>query len=464
MMAITLGAGEGQTAARPVGVCRENPIWFTDCRGKALYLAGSHTWACLQERGVAGQTQDFDYPGYLDFMRGHGQNFLRLWAWEHAQWMQFVGSDVPVRYEPLPWLRTGPGLAKDGKPKFDLTRFNDAYFRRLRERVVLAGDRGIYVAVMFFQGFSVEQKGTKGVDPTKGNPWDGHPFHAANNINGIDGDPNGDGEGLEVHTLAVPEITRLQEAYVRKVVDTLNDLDHIVWEIGNECHPGSVEWQYHMIRFVRDYEATLPKQHLVGITSAPIKNPELLASPADWISPLGKSYLDDPPAADGAKLILVDTDHIAPWGTDPKWVWKNLCRGNHFILMDGYRDFRMGSPDQPKPEFEAIRHAMGDAVRLANRMDLAAMKPHGALASSGYCLADLGQEYLVYLPDGGEVELDLSAATGALGGEWFDLRTRRPQAAQATGGARCRLTSPFSKDSVLWLRAVAPGNAQRNGQ
>jgi hypothetical protein len=95
------------------------------------------------------------------------------------------------------YLRTGPGEALDGRPKFDVTRFDEAYFGRLRERVEAAQQRGIYVMVMLFQGFSVEQKGTDGVDPTKGNPWDGHPFNRANNINGIDGDPNGDGEGEE---------------------------------------------------------------------------------------------------------------------------------------------------------------------------------------------------------------------------------------------------------------------------
>src|SRR5438477_10811085 len=33
-------------------------------------------------------------------------------------------------------------------------------------------------------------------------PWrlDGHPFNKSNNVNAVDGDPDGDGIGLEVHT------------------------------------------------------------------------------------------------------------------------------------------------------------------------------------------------------------------------------------------------------------------------
>jgi hypothetical protein len=39
-----------------------------------------------------------------------------------------------------PWSRTGPGKAKDGKPKFNLDSFDQTYFDRLRERVIAAGE------------------------------------------------------------------------------------------------------------------------------------------------------------------------------------------------------------------------------------------------------------------------------------------------------------------------------------
>jgi len=56
----------------------------------------------------------------------------------------------------------------------------------------------------------------------------------ANNINGVDGDPHSTDSGRAIHTLALPTVTALQEAYVRKVVDTVNDLDNVLYEIGNE--------------------------------------------------------------------------------------------------------------------------------------------------------------------------------------------------------------------------------------
>ncbi len=59
-------------------------------------------------------------------------------------------------------------------------------------------------------------------------------MNAANNINRIDGDPNGDGRGIEIQTLAIRDVNALQEAYVRKVLDTLGDLDNVLCEIVNE--------------------------------------------------------------------------------------------------------------------------------------------------------------------------------------------------------------------------------------
>lgn len=438
----------------PLRVHPDNPRYFTNGSGRAIWLTGSHTWATFQERGVAGETPDFDYDAWLDFMARNGHNFLRLWRWEHAQWMQFVPAETLIRYEPMAYERTGPGTALDGKPKLDLSKFNQTYFDRLRDRLVKAQKRGIYVSVMMFQGFSVEQKGTRGVDPKKGNAWMGHPFNKANNINGVDGDANGDNEGDETHTLKSPAITRLQEAYVRKVIDTLKDLDNVLWEISNESHTGSINWHKHMIRFIKDCEANKPAQHPVGMTSSPISNPPLFASGAEWISPNTKAYLNDPPPATGEKVIIVDTDHIAPWDSHPDWVWKNLLRGNHFILMDHYRDFRIGSPAEPDAKHNPTRRTMGLARKVAARVDLAKMTPQGELASTGYCLADRGSEYLVFRPAGEKAGIRVKLEAGAYSVSWFDTRTGRWTTRDdvKTDGGDVRLSSPMEGRTLAHIK------------
>ena len=158
----------------------------------------------------------------------------------------------------------------------------------------------MYVSVMLFNGWSTDYpKGSYGL----ADPWRGHPFHAVNNVNGIDGDPNGDESGEETHTLAISSVTALQEAYVRKVIDTVNDLDNVLYEISNESHGGSEAWQYHMIDFIKQVEAGKPKQHPVGMTVEwpSGDNADLFDSPADWISPNGYA---DPPPNDGSKVIV----------------------------------------------------------------------------------------------------------------------------------------------------------------
>jgi len=432
-----------------------NPRYFTDGSGKAIYLTGSHTWNNLQNNEVY---PSVDYDEYLSFLKKYGHNFIRLWAWEQSAWDPWTAGRVSV--EPLPYRRTGPGTALDGKPRFDLRQFNQEYFNRLHSRVSAANAQGIYVSVMLFQGWSVQRKGHVG------NPWKGHPFNKANNINGMNGDLNNDGEGEGIHSLDVPdEITNLQKSYVRKVIDTLNDLDNVLWEIGNEMHTGSVEWSCHMIDFIHEYEKSKPKQHPVGMTGAPIENDALFSSPADWISPTGKDgYKDNPPAADGSKVIIADVDHIWPKEFE-KWVWKSFTRGLNTAFMDLYGATKIGDKEIERDlkwtgnwigETEAVRKNMGYTLNYASKMNLAEMTPRGDLSSTRYCLAAPGSEYLVYQPESEEFVLDLEGfADRRFSVEWFEPESGSTTPGSAIqGGTSITFRPPFGGESVLYLKTT----------
>jgi hypothetical protein len=194
----------------PLSVHPTNTRYFADQNGSPVYLTGSHTWLNFQNFS---QFSDFDYSAYLDFLEDREHNFFRLWVWEHSRsW----DTDPTPWVSPLPYERTGPGTANDGLSRFDLTQFNQGYFDRLRTRVIQAQSRGIYVSIMLFNGWSV--------DSGKGAfVWTNHPLNEDNNIDGIDGDLNNDGNGVEAHELAVSAVTAIQEDYVRKVIDTVND-------------------------------------------------------------------------------------------------------------------------------------------------------------------------------------------------------------------------------------------------
>jgi hypothetical protein len=441
----------------PLQVSSQNPRYFVDSRGRPVLLTGSHTWLDFQDAGRGNPPPEFDYTAYLTFLLQNKHNFFRLWTWEQSRWTLETADDQYWFHPATPFLRTGPGVADDGLPKFDLSQFDQSYFDRLRQRVLAARTNAIYVSIMLFNGWSVvDAKGNFSYN----NPWHGHPFNASNNINGIDGDLNGNDSGEEVHQLANPAVTAIQETYVKKVIDTVNDLDNVLYEISNESNPGSMDWQNHMVEVIKQYEATKPEQHPVGVTVEWPNgdNAALFASQADWISPNGS--IDDPPAANGSKVILEDTDHLCGICGDRSWVWKSFLRGNNPIFMDGYDGAGYGVGGEGfnfnDPTWVSLRANMGYVAALARRLPLNQMVPSGGLSSSGYCLAKASPEgpvYLVYLPSGGTVTVDLSAAGPlSLRVEWLDPTNGTTSAGDTvTGGRNVRFTSPLSADAVLHI-------------
>lgn len=449
-------------AAPAPGPLRIHPInsrYFTDGTKsadgspKAVYLTGAHTWNNLLDMGPADPPPAFDFTAYLDFLESRQHNFIRLWRWELVTWNTAANREKESKIHfaaPHPWPRTGPGNALDGKPKFDLEKLDEAYFARLHLRVAAAGQRGIYVSIMLFEGWGLQ---------FVADGWKAHPFNAANNINGIGKDVGADGKGLEIYRLTSPAVTRIQESYVRKLIDSVNDLDNVLFEISNENHPSSAKWQEHFIHFVDDYEKTKPKQHPVGMTFQYQggSNSTLFDSPADWISPNpdagnGFNYRDNPPPADGRKVILTDTDHLWGIGGNREWVWKSFLRGLNPLFMDPYKReiLNQGSDNQ----WEPVRRALGDTRRFADKVNLATMTPHVETASTGYCLANPGSEYLIYQPKAGEsFTVKLKAGTHRY--EWFN-----PAKGVAAGSGRVessggiqQFIAPFNGDAVLYLKA-----------
>jgi Family of unknown function (DUF6298)/Putative collagen-binding domain of a collagenase len=483
----------GSPATGPLRAHPSNPRYFVDGSGKAVLLTGLHTWANFSDNGFGDPPPVFDYRAYLDFLVANNLNFTRLWAWEQACWAPWLWSEDYCYNPGPPYDRTGPGKALDGKPKFDLRRLNPSYFARLRSRVIEARDRGIYVAVMLFNGWSIDKD-----HGHRGNPWKGHPFNRANNISGIDGDLNRDDSGSETHQLLIPELTAYQEAYVRRVIDSVNDLDNVLFEISNESYSNSKAWQYHMIDLIHSYEATKPKQHPVGMTQYqwPGRNEDLFNSPADWIAPWEElpnyPYRDDPRPSDGKKVVIVDTDHLWGIGGDRAWAWKSFLRGNQPSFMDAYDGTAIGSgapaawdirratwkeivkdilglskrPEGWEPNAErwlSLRANLGYIQVYARRINLEKMDPRPSLSSTNYCLAHESKtmaEYLIYRETShGTISVDLSNNPGRVQVEWFNPKSGEIiLAASIAGGAVRQFTPPFEGDAVLYLYSPRPSD------
>jgi len=107
--------------------------------------------------------------------------------------------------------------------------------------------------------------------------------------------------------------------------------------------------------------------------------------------------------------------------------------------------------------FEPARLAMGDTLRITQRVNLAGMVPHGYLSSTGYVLANPGSEYLVLQPDETGAPFTLELPAGSYTAEWYSVISR-----QVTEPGKIRIddkgsqpfTAPFEQPGpvVLYLK------------
>ncbi len=405
----SVAAGKGVLAVHP-----DNPRYFTDGSGRAIYLGGHQMFVDLQDNSfnkefIRNKERILDWDKYVQFLKTHNFNYLRNWV----IWSTGSGSMAPVNNaiaSPMPYRRVrGHGKAKDGKDKFDLNQFDDVFFQRLRQRCEDLQNNGIYVSIMLFEVYGFLD------GEACGNPkqtlWDGNIFNRANNINGIDTDYDGNGNGIEFFYTDEEKILQLQRDYVTKVIDTVNHLDNVFYEIANELY--APQWQYGLAEFIKSYEKTMPMQHLVFMSAGgrtrtgawkQMGAEVAINSPADCFAVAGSWKAGcykrkDPPVNDYAKPGIVDMDHVSPGSSDVGYVWTAFTRGYHFDLYD--KPFE--SPDDEGTKWDCIRRNVGKTVEYACRLDLANAVPRSDLASTGYCLARPGSQYVVYQPQDGPV-------------------------------------------------------------
>jgi hypothetical protein len=329
----------------------------------------------------------------------------------------------------------------------------------MRTRIITAGENGIYVSVMLFNGYQWQ------FEP---NPKDGNPFEDSNNVNRVNCPATCPTDSSQMPD----EVWRIETAYVRKVVDTVNDLDNVLYEASNETgSPYSDLWQIRVINYVKQYEASKPKRHPVGMTFQWNGGSDLTLykSPADWMSPGSRV-----PPSNGSKVIINDTDHSYYYEklkhdglpAQLAWVWENFTSGNSVAFMDPYlvvwpgRNTPEGSTADPyvgvRPEkyWDVLRNAMGSTLTYANRMNLAAMTPQPSLSSTHYCLANAGVEYLVYQPSATSFTVTLIA--GRYEYEWLNPSTNAIASSGtlsvATGNSS--FSPPFGGDAVLYLHSA----------
>jgi hypothetical protein len=462
-----------------------NPNYFQDASGAVVILNGSQTWNTLQDWGTNGSLQTVDFDAFVKFLTAHGHNFTLLWTTEMPKFCNLpttAASPPDFIASPLPWLRTGPGNAADDGLKFDLTKFNPEFFDRLRNRAQALRDAGIYVGVYPFTGEWLNIFRC---------PTDGYPFTRANNINGVDDGYTGGKKGIGSITMTQPNaITRFQDAYIEKMIDTLNELPNVLWIVSEEAPADSTWWNDHQISHIRAYESKKPYQHPIGY-AALIGAPDALIynSDADWVAPSARispvqTCGSGKPAC---KVNVNDSDHSywEIWKQSPQinrnYAWENFANGNQVLFMDPYvvyypRENRNMCPAPvngicraPDERWDNIRDNLGYILKYSRKMNLANVTPQPSLCSTGHCLAQTptaGAEYLVYAASGGTFMVNLSAmrASRKMAVEWFNPATGEAivSAPVLAGSPSQPFTPPFSGDAVLYLVDTA-GHATARG-
>jgi hypothetical protein len=245
----TLAAGGRQAApAAPISLHPANPHYFL-WRGRPALLitSGEHYGAVLN--------RDFDYRKYLDTLAADGLNYTRVFSGAYVEPQgAFKIERNTLAPRPGRFLAPWPRSSQPGHPdlgnKFDLSRWDDEYFGRLKSFLAYADSRAIVVELTLFCPMYDEAQ------------WSLSPMKAANNVNGI-----GTVGRSEVYTLdREPALLAVQEALTRKLVTELNAFPNLFFEIANEPYFGGITmaWQHRIADVIVQTERTLPATHLIA--------------------------------------------------------------------------------------------------------------------------------------------------------------------------------------------------------
>lgn len=444
-------------------------------RGRPILLVGDSITQGWMELGT-----DFDQRAYVRALARRGINVMLLWSYiavvdqpsDHR-----IGYNSP---EIWPWVQATHATRPDAGPRssggpFDLARFNDAYFDRLRELVHCADANGIVVVIQVHDGWTKTR-------------FAGHPFNAAN------GGPLTDKAqfvelhdyGREMPSACDPQWSRPEkhqfylERFCDRLIRATADMPNVLFEILNEgewYEAGRLRaFQVHFLDFFK----ARTSQPLIVNDDHVRAVPGFRGEPrADVLSHHTPRWDNLPPAqtffdhysrefdATPVKPMFFSEPVPSCEGQDAgteaallRLLWGTALAGASVVIQnDASYGFDPRSAMAARAaQRDRVLDLEGHLATFFHRsgVNFAAMKPEGQLASTGVCLADAGVEYVVYAA-GRAFTVNLAAARDTiLGVRWYNPRTGQFHDGRPTmGGNEAQpFTSPFAGDSVLHLKDV----------
>jgi hypothetical protein len=460
--------------AQPIRLHPANPHYF-EFRGKptVLITSAEHYGGVLNGA--------FNYVRYLDALRADGLNMTRIFAGLYRERPEDFGianntlAPLPAAFV-SPYARGDAPGALDGLNKFDLSQWNEAWSERLRDFVSQAARRGIVVEVTLFCAYYRDHM------------WEASPLHSRNNVQGaFEGIPR-----AEVLTLKHPALVKIQEGFVRKVVETLNEFDNVFYEICNEPYATNVpdDWQRHIARTIAAAESGLPKRHLIAQNIA--NNGKKIADPDPNVSIFHFHYARPPStvAENYALNKVIGLDETGFDGTADFvyriQAWDFLAAGGaHYNNLDysfavGHEDGSYAYPGtQPGGGSRNLRRQLGVLSRFFHGLDFVRMAPAANLIvrgapeeASARALGAADQsQYAVYLHHARvladhqpryvvntrrrTVSLGLTLPSGTWQARWWNPQTGKIDKSEDfshAGGERTVGSPEYAMDVALELR------------
>jgi hypothetical protein len=184
----------------------------------------------------------YNYKMWADWQASHGMNHCRAYlpgSWVYVEkFAKENGGSIDNVLFPFKEI-------KPGSRQFDLTQFDEHYWKRFREQCLYLQSKGIILDLLMLNGWQMFNYNQEVAEYN----WDGHFFNPKNNINAstkiLNTDKDKDNR-LKFYHSAVDndqELFKLQKKYYEKIIEMTYDLDNIYYELVHELGMNYSEWQ-----------------------------------------------------------------------------------------------------------------------------------------------------------------------------------------------------------------------------
>ncbi|MGE5644847.1 MAG: hypothetical protein ACM336_03540 [Acidobacteriota bacterium] len=467
--------------AEPIKLHPTNPHYLFNGKPTVLVTSAEHYGAVVNG--------DFDYIAYFDALKSYGLNYTRIYPgalFEPAG--KFVtGNTLGVRPASLvlPWARgSEPGYLLGGN-KFDLDRWNPAFFARLKDFVKQAAARGIVVEICFFNA-------------QYSDTWPMSPLYYENNVQA-----SGRCDFEDAQTLKHADLVRRQSEYVRKITEEVNAFDNVILEICDEPYLTGTPielagpWVGHFIEVIKTAEKPLANKHLIA---QQIEGP--MGGPCDFtghpdVGVIVAQYVWESMAEQmgGMKALdyeyghekaieLNETDYYPLWykgdkvGASRVEAWEFMVGGGaSFNHLNGL--FTVQNPAGKTRENDRILRAVGALKQFIESFDFIRMRADRGFVVNGIPLgtysrgmSEPGRQYAWYIHHstgrGGDYTVtpgeysetfEFSLPPGTYRADWVEPATGsvlRTETFTHESGTR-KLTAPaYTIDIALRIKRVDP--------